>query len=272
MSRSIAGKTAIVTGAANGVGLAIARHFLELGANVMFADIDEEKLESEVGSAEQAEVAARYFAGDLRQKLTMTNLISATMSAFDRVDILVNACRNVAPSVALSPEGDCVEEMLQHNLITSLRLSQMVAKRMIQQAGTAEDRANPATSIGTIVNLSAIVGSRVQKGLLGFSISMAAVDHMTRVLAAELAGVNIRVNAVAIGSVMSASLQNFLKDDSEFRTTLIEGTPLGRLAAANEVVETFEFLASDASAFMTGQILNVDGGRGILDVVQSPLH
>jgi 7-alpha-hydroxysteroid dehydrogenase len=101
---------------------------------------------------------------------------------------------------------------------------------------------------------------------------MAAVDHMTRVLAAELAGVNIRVNAVAIGSVMSASLQNFLKDDSEFRTTLIEGTPLGRLAAANEVVETFEFLASDASGFMTGQILNVDGGRGILDVVQSPLH
>jgi 7-alpha-hydroxysteroid dehydrogenase len=66
MSRSIAGKTAIVTGAANGVGLAIARHFLERGANVMFADIDEEKLESEVGSAEQAEAAARYFAGDLR--------------------------------------------------------------------------------------------------------------------------------------------------------------------------------------------------------------
>ncbi|MEZ7812307.1 MAG: SDR family oxidoreductase [Paracoccaceae bacterium] len=272
MSRSIAGKTAIVTGAANGVGLSIARHFLDRGANVMFADIDEDKLVSEIGAADHGEGAARIFVGDLRQKLTITNLLSATMDAFDRVDILVNACRSVIPSVALSPDEDGVEELFQHNFITTLRLSQMVAKRMIQQAGSADHSSNQDTSIGTIVNLSSIVAQRAQPGLMGFSISMAALDQMTRVMAAELAPMKIRVNGVAIGSVMSASLQNILRDKPDYRTALIEGTPLGRLAAAGEVVETFEYLASDASGFMTGQILNVDGGRGLLDVVQSPLH
>ena len=87
MSFSIAGKTAIVTGAANGVGLAIARHFLEQNANVVFADMDEARLVKEIGEeAAKDDSKARYFAGDLREKLTVANLLSATMDAFDRVD------------------------------------------------------------------------------------------------------------------------------------------------------------------------------------------
>ena len=93
MSFSIAGKTAIVTGSANGIGLAIARHFQDKGANVMFADMDEERLEAEVGDEARAEGSVRMFTGDLREKLTIANLLSATMDAFDRVDILVNASR-----------------------------------------------------------------------------------------------------------------------------------------------------------------------------------
>lgn len=268
MSFSIAGKTAIVTGAANGIGLAIARHFIDKGANVMFVDMDETRLDAEVGEEALAEGPLRMFAGDLRQKLTVANLLSATMDAFDRVDILVNASRQMAISDPLCVEDDEVEALLQQNLLTSLRLSQMTAKRMIAQA----EAAGTNGAIGAIVNLSSIAAQRLQPGLLGYSISCAALDQMTRSLAVELADKGIRVNAVAFGSVMSASLQAALKDNPDYREVITEGTPLGRIAAASELVETVQYLASDAAAFMTGQIVTLDGGRALLDRVAAPAH
>ena len=125
MSLSIQGKTAIVTGAANGLGLAIARHFIDRGANVMFADIDEARLEAEVGDEAKGEGPLRMFAGDLCQKLTISNLLSATMDAFGRIDILVNAARQIALSDPLSPGGDNVEALFKQNVMTGLRLSQI---------------------------------------------------------------------------------------------------------------------------------------------------
>ena len=92
MGLSIQGKTAIVTGAANGVGLAIARHFIDQGANVMFADRDRDRLQDECGEIEGDDGQIRFFSGDLREKLTVENLVSSTIDYFDRVDILVNAC------------------------------------------------------------------------------------------------------------------------------------------------------------------------------------
>lgn len=266
MSFSISGKTAIVTGAANGIGLAIARHFLDKGANVMFADIDEERLEDEVGEEARAEGPVRMFAGDLRQKLTIANLLSATVDAFDRIDILVNASRQCALSEALDPEKDGVEQLLEQNLLTSLRLSQMTAKRMIQKA----EKTGAEGAIGTIVNLSSLAATRVQPQLLAYSISSAAVEQMTRSLAVVLAPKGIRVNAVSFGSVMSASLQGALRENPEWRDLVEAGTPLGRIASADEVAEAVHFLASDASAFMTGQVVTLDGGRGLMDAVGAP--
>jgi 7-alpha-hydroxysteroid dehydrogenase len=268
MTFSIAGKTAIVTGSANGIGLAIARHFLDKGANVMFADIDETRLDAEVGEEARAEGPVRMFAGDLRQKLTIANLLSATMDSFDRVDILINASRQMALSDPLCAEDDAVDMLLDQNLLTSLRLSQMTAKRMIQQA----EKAGTEGMIGCIVNLSSIAAHRTLPNLLGYSISCAAVDQMTRSLAVALAPKGIRVNAVAFGSVMSASLQGALKENPDWRQSIEDATPLGRIAAPDEVAEAVHFLASDAAAFMTGQILTVDGGRSLLDAVTAPGH
>lgn len=268
MSLSIAGKTAIVTGSANGIGLAIARHFLAQGANVMFADMDEDRLDAEVGAEAAAEGPVRMFAGDLREKLTIANLLSATMDAFDKVDILVNASRQIMQSDPLCVGEDAVEQLLEQNLITSLRLSQMTAKRMIALAEKA-DRTGP---IGSIVNLSSIAATRTQPELMGYSIASAALDQMTRSMAVVLAPKGIRVNAVAFGSVMSASLRGSLDDNPGYRAEIEQCTPMGRIADASELAETVQFLASDASAFMTGQIVTVDGGRSLLDPAQVPAH
>lgn len=268
MSFSIQGKTAIVTGAANGIGLAIARHFQDRGANVMFADMDEARLEAEVGEDSRTEGAVRMFAGDLRQKLTIANLLSATMDAFDRVDILVNASRQMTVSDPLNIDEDAVEALWEQNVLTALRLSQMTAKRMIQLA----EKTGAEGMIGSIVNLSSVASCRSRPELLGYSISSAAVDQMTRSLALALAPKGIRVNAVAFGSVMSASLQGALKENPDWRDAIEAGTPLARIAGADEVAEVAHFLASDASAFMTGQIVTVDGGRSLLDAVGAPAH
>ena len=176
MSLSISGKTAIVTGAAHGIGACIARHFVDRGANVMFADIDDAKLCADVGEDAANEGPVRYFAGDLCQKLTINNLISATIDAFDRIDILVNASRCFAVSDPLSVEVDLLDKMLRQNLTSGLRLSQMVAKRMISQA--EKEGREEGEAIGSIINLSSIAAQRSQPELLAYSIACAAQDHL----------------------------------------------------------------------------------------------
>lgn len=268
MSFSVSGKTAIVTGAAAGLGLAIARHLVDKGANVIFADINEERLEAEVGAEARSEGPIRMFAGDLTEKLTIANLLSATIDAFDRVDILVNANRRMATSKVLHPDEDSVEELLRQNVLTALRVSQMTAKRMIQHGERAELEAG--TMLGSIVNISAISSQVTRPELLAYSMAAAATDQMTRSLALALAPKGIRVNAVAVGSVMSASLQTALKEHPDYRDQIVAGTPLNRIAAAGEVAEAVQFLASDAAGFITGQVLAVDGGRSLMDVVAAP--
>lgn len=266
MSFSIAGKTAIVTGAANGIGLAVGRLFAEKGAKVMFADMDERKLMDELGdTADDGNV--RYFAGDLRERLTLANLLSATIDAFDQVDILVNGARQVIPSDPLDVNDDSVITLLNQNLLPALRLSQMIAKRMIKQSEGQEQG-----NAGSIINLSSIAARRTHPDLLAYSVSSAALDQLTRSLAVAYAPYRIRVNAVAMGSVMSNSLKSTLKDNRAYREDIEEHTPLARIAAPTELAEAVQYLASEASGFMTGQILTVDGGRTLLDPVAAPAH
>ncbi len=270
MSLSIEGKTAIVTGAANGVGLAIARHFVAQGANVMFADRDETRLEAELGEVQGEDGAsARYFAGDLRERLTIANLLSATIDAFDRVDILVNASRQLVVTDPLDPEDKSVSALLEQNLMTALRLSQAVAKRMIHQA---DSEGRDDGIIGAIVNIGSIAGRRTQPELLAYSISAAALDQATRSLAVSLATERIRVNGLSVGSVMSSNLKVRLAEEGDLREAIVGATPLGRIASPSEVAETVQYLASDASRFMIGQILTIDGGRTLIDPVVEPVH
>lgn len=267
MSFSITGKTAIVTGAANGVGLAIGRHFARVGANVVFVDMDEKTLQHELGEEAEKDNSIRIFAGDLRKKLTIANLLSTTIDAFERVDILVNAARQVLTTDPLDPDDNSVEELLQQNAIAALQVSQAVARRMIKQADGAT-----GDPIGSIVNLSSIAARRAHPDLLAYSVSSAACDQMTRSLAVAFAPHGIRVNAVAFGSVMSASLKVSLKNQDDLRDAIVGNTPLQRIASPGEVSDAVQYLASDASAFVTGQIITVDGGRTLIDPAAVSAH
>ena len=266
---SVSTKSCIITGAANGVGLAIARRMAESGARVMLADMDEDNLMREVEALVEEGHDAHAFAGDLRQRLNIANLLSATIDAYDRIDVLVNASRRVEMCDPLDLTEDILTGMFVDNVSANLRLSNAIAKKMIKQAEDAEDQEAPA---GSIVNLTSIASSRTLPKLTGFSTVSAALDQMTRSLAVAFAPHNIRVNGIAIGSIKSASLRDALKENENLRDQIIAATPAGRIGEADEAADAAVFLASNKASFITGQIIAIDGGRSLIDPLATPAH
>ena len=253
MGISLEGKSVIVTGAGHGVGLAIARRFASLGAHVMMAGTDEARLEEEVELLRKSDGQVAHYTGDIRERLTVTNLVAATVDAFDRIDILINASREVLPSDPLDADDQTFDQLIAQNVIPTLRLSQAVARRMIRLAGDNEvtDRAG----LGSIVNVTSIASRRTLPQLMAYSVASASVDQLTRSMAVAFASHGIRVNAIALGSVLSASLKTALKDRAGLQDDLTAVTPLGRIGEAAEAAEAAVFLASDSASFITGQIL-----------------
>jgi len=174
----------------------------------------------------------------------------------------------VLTSDPLDPEDDSTEVLLTENLLPTLRLSQQVAKRMMKQ-GEGREGSGPQ---GSIINLSSIAARRTHPELMAYSVSSAAMDQMTRSLSVALAPHRIRVNSIAFGSVMSASLKSVLRENRAYREDIEAHTPLGRIASPTELTKTAQFLASEASGFMTGQVVTLDGGRTLLDPVAAPVH
>ena len=138
---------------------------------------------------------------------------------------------------------------------------------MIKQSADEEEG-----TAGTIINLSSIAARQTQPEMMAYSIASAAVQQMTRSMALALAPHRIRMNAISFGSVMSASLRYAVAENREWRDEIRDKSPLGRIAAPNELCEAVQFLAADSSAFMTGEVMVVDGGRSLLDPVSAPAH
>lgn len=271
MSLSVAEKTIIVTGAASGVGLAIAKHMYDKGANVVFVTGNDTGVEPDLDEATKNCDRVRFFSGDLRQKLTIANLISTTIDAFDQIDVLINASRKWRISSPLDAKNDNVEELWNENVLTTLRLCQAIAKKMVAQAEKSSvDLNDDQPSIGAILNLSSTASNLSHPDLLGYAMASAAIDQMSRSLAVALAKQKIRVNTLSFGSLLSASLNEALSENPDWREEIIKGTPAGRIASVDELVGAAQFLVSDASSFITGQTLVVDGGRSITDPVQAP--
>jgi len=265
MGISLEGKTAVVTCTPQGMGRVIAQRFLDAGARVMLADGRERGDEIKLDGDPDRHARLQYVSAD---RLSIANLIAATVDRFGRIDILVNGAPAAgSPGSFLDLETDEFDGAIGGNVRSVFQLSQAVARRMIQQHSDAGE--GPA---GAIVNISSIAARRTVPELLSYSVTCAALDQLTRSMAASLAPEAIRVNAVALGGVLTERLREALRENGDLREDMIRVTPMGRLAEMDEAAEAALFLASDHAGFITGQIVSVDGGRTLLDPLASPIR
>lgn len=269
MGISLDGKTAIISSATPDLGGTMAQRFLDAGARVMLACPEAKALSA--ADVDEGADGARFaqFKDVAQDRLKIANLIAATVEQFGRIDILVNAAQSSsAPGTFLELDSEQFDAAFGDNVRGVFQLSQSVAKRMIQQAEDADNGA-PA---GAIVNISSIAASRTVPELLAFSVSNAALDQLTRSMATSLAPHGIRVNAVALGGVVTERLRAAFREHEDLREDMIAVTPMGRLAEIEEAADAAIYVASDLASYVTGQVIAVDGGRTLLDPLASPVR
>ena len=264
MPITLAGKTAIVTTTIADAGHTIAQRLLDAGANVMIAACNDKSANAKLDGEDDR---WGHFAFTMQDRLCIQNLIAATVDRFGTIDILVNgAQRMTEPGMFLDLETENFDVTYGETVRSAFQLSQAVARKMIALEGDDE---NPK---GAIVNISSIAARRTVPELLAYSVSCAALDQLTRSMAASLAPKGIRVNAVALGGVLTDRLRTAFREDDTLRDDMLAVTPMGRLADTEEAAETALFLASEHASYITGQIVSVDGGRTLLDPLASPIR
>ncbi len=248
---SLEGKVAIVTGGSRGIGKAIALTLADAGADVVVSSrklVDLELVAEEIRGLGRRSLAV---AAHVRESEDIRNLVEKAKNEFGRIDILVN---NAATNPAMGPLVDMEEKMYDQIMNTNLKgytlLSQLVAKQMISQGG------------GSIVNISSVLGVTPDKGLGLYCISKAGIIMLTKAMAKELGEYNIRVNGIAPG-VIQTRFSQALWEDEQLMKEELKNTPLKRIAQPEEVGRTALYLASDASAYVTGQTIVMDGGGSI---------
>jgi NAD(P)-dependent dehydrogenase (short-subunit alcohol dehydrogenase family) len=245
MDLHLRGRTALITGASRGIGLAIARRFAEAGANVMLSSRREAGLSAAAGELAGLEGAVDYrvaHAGDPQQAAAC---VEATVARFGALDVLVN---NAASNPYFGPLAD-LDQARAAKTVEVNQLGVLWWSQCAVRAGMAERQ-------GSIINIASIGGMAPEPGIGWYNVTKAAVIHLTRQLALELAP-GIRVNALAPGLVTT-----------DFARTLWEGReeaisahiPMRRLGRPDDIATAALFLASDAASWITGHTLVVDGG------------
>jgi pteridine reductase len=246
MDESLAGKVALVTGAARRIGAAIAQRLHAAGASVLIhyrgAESDAAKLEAELNGL-RAGSAARVKA-DLLAPIAPQAVIGAALEQWGRLDVLVNNASSFYPTALGEIEQGHWEELVGSNLRAPLFLSQAAAPHLGKQHGA-------------IVNIADIHAERPLKGYAVYSVAKAGIAALTRALAIELAPA-VRVNAVAPGAIAWPEDGQF---PSPERGRIVATTPLARLGRLEEIAQAVHFLAT--APFVTGQVLAVDGGRSV---------
>ena len=232
----------------------------------MLADPDDRALDRAYQELREGGGELARFHYQVQDKLSVANLLAATLDAFDSIDVLLSDTRVSVPGSFLEIGPDDFNAVLTHNVRSVFLLGQQVAKRMIQQ------RQEDPEFEGAIIIVSSIAAQRTVPELLSYSVACAALDQLTRSMAAGLAPERIRVNAVALGSVMTGTLREALRERAELRDEMIQVTPMGRIGEADEAASAALFLASERASFITGQVLAVDGGRSVLDPLASPVR
>jgi NAD(P)-dependent dehydrogenase (short-subunit alcohol dehydrogenase family) len=246
------GKIAIVTGAAGGIGYAIAERFLREKAKVIVADIDPEKGEkAEKDLSLLGEV--RFVKSDVGKRLDVHNLIAAAIDGFGDIDILVNNAGIVHGADFLDLNEEDFDRVLDVNLKGTFLVGQAVARYMV-------DKVKSGGAPGAIVNMSSVNAVFAIANQVPYSVSKGGVNQLTKVMALSLAPYGIRVNAIGPGSIMTDLLSS-VNADPAARNRILSRTPLGRIGAPSEIASVAAFLVSDDASYITGQTLYADGGR-----------
>jgi NAD(P)-dependent dehydrogenase (short-subunit alcohol dehydrogenase family) len=250
MNFSLEGKVALVTGASRGIGQATALGLARAGADVALASRklpDLENVADEIRKLGKKSLAVVSHIGRMDE---IGNLVSKVKDEFGRIDILVNnAATNPTMDAAIDIEERAWDAIMNLNLKGLFFLSQSVARIMREQGG------------GKIINISSMAGIR-PGALPVYSISKAGVIMATKVMANEWAKYNIRVNAVAPGAIKT-KFSEALYANPEISKTMMSTTPMARLGKPEEIVGAIIYLASDASSYVTGHVLVIDGGSTI---------
>ena len=245
-------RVALVTGAGSGIGREIAKSFVSEGLSVLGVDLDGDGLgvtAEEVGGAGSAfamEVA------DIGEPGAGQRLADRAVAAFGRLDILINNAGIGVQKRALETTREDFERIFRVNVFAAFELSQAAAVAMIEQGPSA------GFGAGRIVNLVSIAGQRGMRGRAAYGGSKAALIQQTKLMAVELAEHAITVNAVAPGPIETPMIK--VMHNAETRAAFLKHTPLGYYGRPEDIAAAVAFLASEAAGYITGHVLNVDGG------------
>ena len=236
----------LVTGASRGIGRGIARGFAEAGAHVVGAARSEETLAELVAEVEGLGRKALAVPCDVNDPSSLDALVKQALDQFGRIDVLVNNAGGTPPTPLLQLENEKFEEAFHFNVTTAMHLSRECVRHMVEHGEG-----------GSIINISSGLSHMVEPGFVAYGTAKAALSHMTRLMAHELAP-HVRVNALAVGATLTDSLGMFLNED--IQKQMCDLTPMGRLGTVEDIAQAALYLAAPASSWMTGKILEIDGG------------
>jgi glucose 1-dehydrogenase len=242
-------KVAIVTGAARGIGLAIAQRYVAEGARVTLADIDAAAGEA----AAHALGNARFLATDVGDAKSAENVVAETCRASGDLDILVNNAGIIHGADFLALAEADFDRVLRVNLKGAFLVGQAAARRMVAQVKAGKPP-------GSIINISSINAVVAIANHTPYCVSKGGIDQLTKVMALSLATYGIRVNAIGPGSIMTDILKA-VATDKEAKRRILARTPLGRIGEPDEIASIAVFLASPEASYMTGETIYADGGR-----------
>jgi NAD(P)-dependent dehydrogenase (short-subunit alcohol dehydrogenase family) len=247
-------KTAIVTGAARGIGAGIARRFVAEGARVLLADIEPKGLEAVAG-----ELAQPFVRTDVTKRADIEAMVERAMDEFGRIDILVNnAGVNIAGDFLTLPE-ETFDRVLATNLKSAFLASQLAGKHMASRRS------------GVIINMSSVNSNLAIPNQLPYAVSKGGLKQLTNASALALAPYGIRVVAIGPGTIMTDLARTTLTDPSVLEKVMAR-TPLGRVGEIEEVAALTVFLASDEAGYITGHTVFMDGGRMGLNLTMPPAN